>query len=131
LSTLVWLLVESDGELLLVSRKRPPFRDVWVLPGDSVAEGETASQTVARVADEHLGLDLQGEELVETLSVADGGSTHDVSVYRVGFEGRPRYRESGPYAEIGWTAPTELDELDIALPDELKAMLARLGGQEA
>jgi ADP-ribose pyrophosphatase YjhB (NUDIX family) len=124
----VWLLLESDGAFLLVQRKRVPFRDVWVLPGDIVTQGETASQTLARVADEHLGVELQGEELAHTLNVVDNGVEYDVSVYRVGYEGRPRYRDSGPYAEVGWAAPDELDELDIRLPEALREFLVGIGG---
>jgi ADP-ribose pyrophosphatase YjhB (NUDIX family) len=124
----VWMLVESDGAMLLVQRKRPPFRDVWVLPGDSVAEGETPSQTLSRVADEHLDVSLQAQELVDTLQVVDNGVPYSASVYRIGYEGRPRYREAGPYSEVGWAEPGELDELDIRLPEPLRELLARLGG---
>jgi len=120
------MLVENEGALLLVQRKRPPFRDFWTLPGDLVGEGESAEDTLSRVAEDHLGVRLQGQELVDTLTIADGGVEYDASVYRIGFEGRPRYRESGPYAEIGWAEPGELEQLDITLPQALRDLIGRM-----
>lgn len=123
---LVWLLLESDGAVLLVNRKRPPFRDVWTLPGDTMAPEESASETAARVLREDFGVTATKEEFVETLQLKEGSTDYAVHVFRVAPDGRPRYRESGPYAELGWAAPSELDDLDIRLPQPLVDLLGRL-----
>ncbi len=65
---------------------------------------------------------------MEKLHVSTGGRQHQISVYRVGFEGSPKFRESGPYEEVGWADPAELDDLDIELPAALREFLERLSG---
>ena len=130
MSEMVWMLIENDGAVLLAQRKddMPPFAGEWALPGEAAAEGESASDTLARIAADDFGVELQGEELVETLNVPSAGSDHEIGVYRVGFEGSPRFRESGPYAEVGWAEPAELEDLDFELPQALRDFLVRLTG---
>jgi ADP-ribose pyrophosphatase YjhB (NUDIX family) len=130
MSEMVWMLIENDGAVLLAQRKQESevFAGRWTLPGEVRSEDESDSEILARVAAEEFGVELQGEEFVEKLYVSTGGRQHQISVYRVGFEGSPRVRESGPYEEVGWADPGELDELDIELPAGLREFLERLGG---
>ena len=132
MSEMVWMLIENDGAVLLAQRRPDSevFAGRWTLPGEVKGEDESDSETLARVAAEDFGVELQGEELVERLHVSTGGRQHQISVYRVGFEGSPRFRESGPYEEVGWAEPEELDELDIELPQALREFLGRLKGAE-
>ena len=132
MSEMVWMLIENDGAVLLAQRKEESevFAGRWTLPGEVRGEDESDSEILARVAADEFGLELEGEEFVEKLYVSTGGRQHQISVYRVGFEGSPRFRESGPYEEVGWADPTELDELDIELPAALREFLERLGGGE-
>ncbi len=129
-NAMVWMLIENDGAVLLAQRKQenPPFAGEWVLPGATPAQGEAATDTLARLARDDFSVSLQGSEFLEALSVQSGGIDHNVNVYRVGFEGQPQFRESGPYIEVGWTEPGELDDLDIELPQALRAFLERLRG---
>jgi len=130
MSEMVWMLIENDGAVLLAQRKPDSevFAGRWTLPGEVKGEDESDSETLARVAAEDFGVELQGEELVERLHISTGGRQHQISVYRVGFDGSPRFRESGPYEEVGWADPEELDELDIELPAALREFLGRLKG---
>jgi ADP-ribose pyrophosphatase YjhB (NUDIX family) len=119
---LLWLLVEQDGAVLLCRRKadQPPFAGQWTLPGDEQGADESAATTIARFAHEQLDLWLMGSEPVETLQLRDGDADCSGAVFRVGFEGKPRFRESGPYAEVGWARP---DDLPSPMPAELSAWL--------
>jgi len=130
MSEMVWMLIENDGAVLLAQRRPDSevFAGRWTLPGEVKGDEESDSETLARVAADDFGVELQGEELVEKLHVSTGGRQHQISVYRVGFEGSPRFRESGPYEEVGWADPDELDELDIELPAALREFLGRLKG---
>ena len=121
--TLVWLLVEQDGAVLLCRRKadQPPFAGHWTLPGEAKGADESAATTIARFAHEQLDLWLMGSEPVETLRLRDGEADYTVEVLRVGFEGKPRFRESGPYDEVGWARP---DDLPSPMPAELGAWLS-------
>ncbi|HEU0073023.1 MAG TPA: NUDIX domain-containing protein [Dehalococcoidia bacterium] len=130
MSEMVWMLIENDGAVLLAQRKPESevFAGRWTLPGEVRGDEETDEETLARVAADDFGVELQGEEFVERLHVSTGGRQHQINVYRVGFEGSPKFRESGPYEEVGWAAPAELDELDIELPEALRTFLGRLSG---
>ncbi|HLG11900.1 MAG TPA: NUDIX domain-containing protein [Dehalococcoidia bacterium] len=130
MSEMVWMLIENDGAVLLAQRKQDSevFAGRWTLPGEVRVEGESDAEALARVAADDFGVELRGEEFVERLYVSTGGRQHQVDVYRVGFEGSPQYKESGPYEEVGWAAPGELGELDIELPPALREFLDRLGG---
>ncbi len=126
--TVVWMLIENDGAVLLAQRKddMPPFAGEWALPGELAAEDESASETLKRIAANDFGMELQGEELIETIKVASAGSEYEVAVYRVGFEGQPKFRDSGSYTEVGWATSEELDELDTEVPQALRDFLERL-----
>jgi len=130
MSEMVWMLIENDGAVLLAQRKPDSevFAGRWTLPGEVPAEGESDAEVLARVAADDFGVRLQGEEFIERIHVSTGGRQHQVNVYRVGFEGAPKFRESGPYTEVGWAEPGELDDLDIELPAALRAFLEKLGG---
>ncbi|HWC29358.1 MAG TPA: NUDIX domain-containing protein [Dehalococcoidia bacterium] len=130
MSEMVWMLIENDGAVLLAQRKPESevFAGRWTLPGEVRVEGESDSEVLARVASGDFDIRLNGEEFVERLYVSTGGRQHQVNVYRIGFEGEPKFRESGPYTEVGWAEPGELDELDIELPEALRTFLERLGG---
>jgi hypothetical protein len=130
MSEMVWMLIENDGAVLLAQRKPESevFAGRWTLPGEVRVEGESDSEVLARVASGDFDIRLNGEEFVERLYVSTGGRQHQVNVYRIGFEGEPKFRESGPYTEVGWAEPGELGELDIELPEALRTFLERLGG---
>jgi ADP-ribose pyrophosphatase YjhB (NUDIX family) len=130
MSEMVWMLIENEGAVLLAQRKPESevFAGRWTLPGEVRGDEESDEETLARVAADDFGVELQGEEFVERLHVSTGGRQHQINVYRVGFEGSPKFRESGPYEEVGWAAPDELEELDIELPEALREFLGRLSG---
>jgi ADP-ribose pyrophosphatase YjhB (NUDIX family) len=109
-NVLVWLLLEQNDGVLVVRRKQdqPPFAGQWTLPGDELPRGDSASDVIARFGPEQLDVQIMGDEPFETLHISDGLSEYAVSVHRVGFEGRPRFRESGPYAEVGWAPRGDL-----------------------
>ena len=109
-AVLVWLLIESDNKVLIARRKEdePPFAGDWTLPGDVLSKGEAPSYLIARYGRDELDVQIMGDEPFETLRLSDGPDEYAISVYRVGFEGRPRFRESGPFQEMGWAPRSEL-----------------------
>jgi ADP-ribose pyrophosphatase YjhB (NUDIX family) len=122
---LVWLLVEHEGTVLLVRRKpdEPPFGDQWVLPGDEMPEYESAAETLARVGKEELGVEVSMDSFFDTIELADGDDTFAVNIFRVAVDGRPRYREDGPYEEAAWAEPAALPESGLRMPSQLLATL--------
>jgi ADP-ribose pyrophosphatase YjhB (NUDIX family) len=125
---LVWLLLEQDGAVLLALRKpdQPPFAGHFCLPGDNMHASESAAETIGRVAREELDLRVTGEEFLDTLYLQEEGREYAANVFRVtSFEGRPRFRESGPYLDVRWGLRTELGDPALPLPEGLRAMLTR------
>ena len=49
---------ENLTRILLIQRKKEPFKDLWALPGGFVEMDETLEQSVARELKEETGLDL-------------------------------------------------------------------------
>jgi len=118
---LVWLLVERDSSVLLMRRKtiETPFAGQWVLPGDEMAEDESAVETLVRVGRDELGAGVSGDTFVETLEVLEGGNSYNINVFRVSLEGHPRYRESGPYEEAAWAPLSDLSTARLSMPSQL------------
>lgn len=52
----VELLVEQDGELLLVRRTNQPAKGEWFVPGARLFKGESFKQAVHRIARDELGI---------------------------------------------------------------------------
>jgi len=120
---MAWMLVEQDGAVLLAHRKaeRPPFPDLWVLPGDVMKSDESANETLARVAHDELDTYVRGDEFVATLIFSIAGNQYAANVFRVSLGGHPRYRESGDYIQVAWAAPAEPPD---PIPDALRDLLA-------
>ena len=120
----VWLVLEQEGALL-VTRRKPdvrPFGGDWGLPGDVMQEEESAAETMARVGLEMLDIRVTEETFVETVHLKDGARDYAINVFAIGFAGHPRYRESGPFAEVSWSLPADLEALH-GFPVALAEML--------
>ncbi|MDY6771499.1 MAG: NUDIX hydrolase [Candidatus Nanohaloarchaea archaeon] len=57
------LIIEQEGEIVLIKRKFEPFEDQWCLPGGHVEGGEQVSEAAVREAKEETGLDVELDEV--------------------------------------------------------------------
>jgi SAM-dependent methyltransferase/ADP-ribose pyrophosphatase YjhB (NUDIX family) len=125
-SILVWLLFESDGEVLLARRAEDgkPLAGMWTLPGDLMPDDESAEETLRRFARDVLGAAVAEEEFEETLYLSAGGHNFVTNIFRVlRYEGDLRVRRGG-FDEARWVDPAELeDEAAYPMPDDLRALL--------
>jgi SAM-dependent methyltransferase len=126
-SILVWMLFESDGEVLLARRPEDggAFAGQWTLPGGVMPDDESDEETLQRLAREDLGVAVTQEEFEETLYLSEGERNLVTNIFRVtGFEGELRFRR-GAYAEARWVEASELRQSDAyAMPEELRQLLA-------
>jgi ADP-ribose pyrophosphatase YjhB (NUDIX family) len=131
---LVWLLVEQDGAVLLSQRKadEPPFAGQWTLPGEEMPGSESASETVGRFGREQLDIRIAGEEFADTVYLEESDLEYAANVFRiVAYEGRPRFRESGPYTEVRWVVRDEFqDEQAYVMPGPLRTSLISILDRE-
>jgi hypothetical protein len=111
-TVLVWLLFEHDDSVLVAKRKadNQPFSGLWVLPGEELDKGKSPSDLIAAFAHDQLDVQIMGDEPFQTLHISDGNKDYAVAIHRVGFEGRPRFRDSGPYSEVGWAPRGDLTD---------------------
>ena len=125
---MVWLLVEDNDTVLIAKRKddEPPFAGDWLLPGDVLSPGKNPEDLVAQYAKDQLDIQVMGTELFQTLHLDDGKKTYAVAVHRVGYEGKPRFRESGPYTEVGWAPRGDL--MDATAFPQLAELAGHLTG---
>ena len=60
------VIIEEDAQILLVKRKKEPYKDHLALPGGFVNEGETVEEAAKREALEETSLDV---EIIDILGV--------------------------------------------------------------
>lgn len=53
------VLVNEEGQYLLVKRRNAPLKDLWWVPGGRVHKGETFEQAFHRKMREELGIEVQ------------------------------------------------------------------------
>ena len=120
------MLVLQEGAVLSGLRKadQPPFSGRWVLPGEIMREDESSTETMGRFVREQLGVAIASEEFDDTLYLQDSGDEQAINVFRVSLDGTPRFRESGPYAQMRWVAATEVgDPTAYPAPQALREYL--------
>ncbi|MCS4541698.1 MAG: NUDIX hydrolase [Euryarchaeota archaeon] len=62
------IIQKNDGTIVLIKRKKEPFRECWALPGGFVECGETVEQAAKRESKEETGLDVSVTKLVNVYS---------------------------------------------------------------
>ncbi len=84
-------IIEKDGEILLIKRKKDPFKDKYALPGGFVEYKEKVESAVTREIEEETGLKTEVKELIGVYSERGRDPRgHTVSVvYSLGVKGGP------------------------------------------
>lgn len=53
------IILNDEGEVLLIKRKNEPFKDMWALPGGFVEYGEKVEEATIREVKEETGLEVE------------------------------------------------------------------------
>ncbi len=61
-------IVEKNGKILLIKRKKEPFKGAYALPGGFVECGESCENAVVREVEEETGLKVRVKELLGVYS---------------------------------------------------------------
>ena len=67
-SPTVDVIVQRDSKILLIRRKRDPFKNRLALPGGFVNEGETAEEAARREAKEETSLEIEPIDILGVYS---------------------------------------------------------------
>jgi 8-oxo-dGTP diphosphatase len=95
------VILDDDGRILVV-RKSQPEREIFIIPGGRLEEGETDDQACRRELDEELGLQVTHSEYFGTFTEPAEFDPVDVEirVYAVKTAGKPTAQSE--IAEYRW-----------------------------
>ncbi|NJM42690.1 MAG: NUDIX hydrolase, partial [Anaerolineae bacterium] len=77
----VGLLIEHEGQLVLIRRGHPPHVGEWALPSGFIEVDETAEQAAVREAYEETGLQVELTELFSVHSFPEGPPRSGIIVF--------------------------------------------------
>lgn len=110
-TSVVAVIVDEDGRVLLTRRSIPPFQDQWVMPGGKIDLGEPIHEALKREVHEEVGLEVEIEGLIDVFEHLTPGddNCHFVILY---YRCRPLYcdivHNENEVAEADWVSPHEL-----------------------
>jgi 8-oxo-dGTP diphosphatase len=104
------VIVERDGEVLLVRRRLNPRRGLWSFPAGFVDYDEAPSQAAMRECLEETGLEVEIIDLLDVLAGAGHGDADIVIVYRARQVGG-RLQASDDADRVAFFAPGSLPPL--------------------
>lgn len=112
------VLVEREGQFLLIEEAKPECRGTWFLPGGHVDPGENVLNSAVREAREESGLDvtLAGLLYVDQLVKPEAEGWFDrVRFVFVGRAagGRLKAEPDEHSLRAGWFTPAEMDALPL------------------
>ncbi|MGC9334392.1 MAG: NUDIX domain-containing protein [Anaerolineae bacterium] len=112
------VIVEHDGEVLLVRRRLNPRRGLWSLPAGFVDFDETPAQAAVRECREETGLEVEIVGLLDVIAGAGHGDADIVIVYRARWVG-------GEQLEDHLEAADDVDCVAFFAPDDLPPLAFR------
>lgn len=83
ITSVVAVIVDDDGRVLLTRRSIQPFQDLWVMPGGKIDLGEQILGALKREVHEEVGLEVEVEGLIDVFEHLTPGeeNCHFVILY--------------------------------------------------
>ncbi|KIL43672.1 NUDIX domain-containing protein [Jeotgalibacillus campisalis] len=107
------LVVNDEGEWLVVKKKYGGLRGVWSLPAGFLEAGETADQAAQREVFEETGVTAEIGEVIGLRSGVIGGDISDNLIIFSLFckkENNPLQAQEGEIAAVQWMTTAELEK---------------------
>jgi 8-oxo-dGTP diphosphatase len=126
-TSVVAVIVNDAGEVLLTRRSVPPFQGEWVMPGGKIDLGEPIAAALQREVMEEVGLQVEVEDLVDVFEHVTPGEDnyHFIILY---YLCRPLYcdinHNHDEVAEARWVAQEEL--AGYRMPDGTRFILNKV-----
>jgi 8-oxo-dGTP diphosphatase len=82
-TSVVAVIVNEDGQVLLTKRNVPPFQGEWVMPGGKIDLGEPIVQALKREVWEEVGLEVEVVRLIDVFEHVTPGDDnyHFIIIY--------------------------------------------------
>lgn len=116
----VGALIVNDGELLLLKRRKYPYK--YSIPAGHLEEDEDPDKAVAREVMEETGIeaDVEAFEQLFRGQIDDpcrrGCDVHDWNLYVLELEERPDTASNEEAERLEWVDLSEVDELELTAP---------------
>lgn len=126
-TSVVAVIIDDEGRVLLTRRSIAPFQDQWVMPGGKIGLGEPILEALKREVHEEVGLEVEVEGLVDVFEHLTPGEDnyHFVILY---YRCRPMYCDIAhnelEVAEALWVPRNEL--AGYPMPDGTRYILGRV-----
>jgi len=126
-TSVVAVILNDDGEVLLTKRSVPPFQGEWVMPGGKIDLGEPIIAALQREVMEEVGLRVEVEDLLDVFEHVTPGEDnyHFIILY---YLCRPLYCDINfnpdEVEEARWL--TQQDLADYKMPDGTRFILGKL-----
>lgn len=113
---LVFRSVAGDLEILLIKRKKDPFKNCWALPGGFMEMDETPEEGVVREVQEETGLKLDAVmQLGAYGAVERDPRGRTVSIAYVAFvENHEQAEAADDAAAVEWVSLRHFQDIDLA-----------------
>lgn len=126
-TSVVAVIVNEDGEVLLTRRNVQPFKDMWVMPGGKINLGEPVLEALKREVMEEVGLQVEVEGLIdlfEHLTPGEDNYHFVILYYRCHPLSCSVVHNHDEVAEARWVAGDDL--VHYALPDGTRHILNKV-----
>ena len=82
-TSVVAVILNEDGEVLLTKRNVPPFQGEWVMPGGKIDLGEPIVKALKREVWEEVGLEVEVDRLIDVFEHVTPGDDnyHFIIIY--------------------------------------------------
>lgn len=126
-TSVVAVIVNDAGEVLLTRRNIPPFLGEWVMPGGKIDLGEQIVQAVEREVLEEVGLTVEVQNLLDVFEHVSPGENHYhfvILYYRCFPLSDEIIHNVDEVSEARWVAPEELS--NYKMPEGTRFILDKL-----
>jgi 8-oxo-dGTP diphosphatase len=120
----VSVCVVQAGRVLLTQRARPPFENMWSLPGGHVQRGESLRDAALRELKEETGINARLGDIIGWNEIIRPEKHIVIAVFAAGWESGEAVAADDAKA-VRWTAHGEIDRLELTpgLSDIVKKAL--------
>ena len=114
--------VINDGKILLIHRKKEPYKDYWAMPGGKIEFAEHIEETAEREVKEETGLDAKVVAIrgiaTEIIHTKEGAENHFI-IYVVELKPKNKELTESEEGKLKWFSFEELENLNMIPSDKL------------
>lgn len=126
-TSVVAVIINDAGEVLLTKRNIPPFQGDWVMPGGKIDLGEQIVRALKREVMEEVGLAVEVQNLLDVFEHVTPGEDHYhfvILYYRCHPLGNVIIHNDMEVSEVCWVSPEYLS--NYKMPEGTRFILEKL-----